>query len=374
MTIRNRIKVTPYVGERTLKSNGAKSYDSYSVLSEQCSDEVAPGDNAPFSVERLQYSGGLISGSGFFYTWTGYPCLYMTDPYLTTHLTIPSTPSYGSLATSLLARTNPSRPSSAFLEYASEMHTFVPRIKDRMGNGIRNLFRTIKPGAFAALSRIARLNLLVQFGILPMISDIRLLTELQDRVDKRSLEIDRMRTRGLRRSIDLWKGSAITGPINAFVQSEGTSIHADIEKQTVATIRGHIRWYANASWLKSDQLVKAKLKQAILGYNLDPVTLYEIMPWSWFLDYFTNLGDMIKATRNMFDASHDAPRIMSHLRTESRSYRHTYSEEGDIIMSPIRVIHESKERILTSASLGARVEALTASQLSILGSLAILRG
>jgi hypothetical protein len=214
---------------------------------------------------------------------------------------------------------------------------------------------------------------MIQFGLIPLLSDLEVLLDFQKLVDDRVKEIDRLRSRGLRRTVDLWEGSNTSTNRNETVQSEGNLVEADIIKQTKVHIRGHVRWYADENWLLSDSAVRTAAKRVILGAYIDPTSLYELMPWSWLIDYFTNLGDHVQASRNHFSAHHEKVRIMVESETHITAYKSS-PQASKLVLTDYEGYHLTKTRDATTPSLEARITFLTRKQWSILGSLAVLRG
>jgi hypothetical protein len=379
MAVRTRLKETGFTGSRTFKKTGALSVKGYVSSREWVEDVTGEGDNQPFTVDRSVLSGGLINGveksnrTGFI--WNDYPCGYMYDSYLTSPLAISNRPADGVLATSVIARTNPSRSSTEALEYLSELHTLGTQSEFEYKKRLERLRQSRHWKNWKTLRGAARANLIYQFGIAPLISDIETLMGFQKLVDGRVEEIERLRTRGLRRTINLWSGSEIHSVPSATIHSNGVLLHAKIEKVTTVNIKGHIRWRATSNWLKSDESVRAAVRKTLLGAVTDPAGVYELIPWSWLIDYFSNLGTMVKAVRNNFDAVHDVVRLSTHTRTVATSSNHDTHGSGiyTITCTPISSMSETKTRRLTNPSIGARIEFLQPAQWSILGSLAVLK-
>nr|UJQ85041.1 MAG: hypothetical protein 1 [Leviviridae sp.] len=380
MSARSRLRTSVYTGYRTEKFGGhVTNSRSYVSLSEQCDDDNGPGDNSVLTITRTTRSGGLINGieksnlTG--YIWNDYPCGYMSDPYTTSHLSISGQPANSTLAAQVAARTQPDRSSMVSLEYLSDLQDVGGMVKNKLHNKLRDLYKKIPH--FNGLKRLAKLNLLYQFGIVPLISDIETLLKFQELVDARTKELDRLYNgpRGLRRTLSLWSGSNQSIVSSATIQSQGVSLHARVSKTTTVNIKGHIRWRCNYPLKMSEKALRSKAKKVILGYSLTPSNLYELMPWSWFVDYFTNLGLIVKGANNLFEYNHNAVRIMEHKRTYCSSSNHDTEGLGAniIICTPFSVTNETKTRRLASPSIIARDAILTESQLSILGSLSVLR-
>jgi hypothetical protein len=123
---------------------------------------------------------------------------------------------------------------------------------------------------------------------------------------------------------------------------------------------------------KSDSEMRRLAIKAVLGYRLDPQTLYEIMPWSWLIDYFTNLGDIVASTRNLVPAYHDDVNIIKTTRIDGNAIQNdkTYWKK----MSDARTSYVRKERYPVSGSaISAKFGFLDGRQMSIIASLSILK-
>lgn len=288
------------------------------------------------------------------------------------------------MAVETTARTQPYRPSTTLWEYVDELSGYGSLAHTKMVENLKGLTSRISTKSFRRLKRAAKINLLIQFGILPLVSDIELLLSFSEHVDKRVQELERLYgPKGLRRSVALWEGTTSSLSPERIIESSGVTLKAKIRKTTKLSIRGHVRWYANHGLKPADAQLRQIAKEAILGFSLnsktgfglDPYVLYELMPWSWLIDYFTNLGDLVKSTKNFLTVTHDKVRIMRHFSTVSKSESHVnYSYGGySVNCTPLNCTVETKTRTLTTPSLIAYSDLLTSGQMSILGSLAVLR-
>lgn len=387
---RTRTNFTNLYGTRYAKGTGVTVTGSYQPINETCVDETTLGDNLPFSVTRTTKSGGLINGetpsNRTGHIFTGFPCGYWSNGEMTSTLSIPSVPSTSELASETASRTQPYRPSTTLWEYIDELAGYGSSAEEGMRKKLSSLRKTHPPHKWPLLRGIAKANILTRFAILPLISDIDTLLTFSEAVDKRAKEIERIYgPKGLRRSIDLWEGSReSTSPVRT-INSSGIKFHSSIKKTSSLKIRGHIRWYAIFPIKPADQEIRQLAKDAILGFNssakrgfgLDPYVFYELMPWSWLIDYFTNLGEVVKASKNLLSVTHSNPRIMRHYRTETSTVdiydSPWYGSKGPVSCSPMICTVEEKRRDSASVLLSAKSDLLTADQMSILGSLAILR-
>lgn len=377
MAIRSRYRIGALVqGTRVNMTTGAiiatKSYRA----SEQWTDDITSmGDNQPFEVRTISQSGGCLNGINSILPkvlWTNYPCTYMTAGSSSySHASLPPRASTATLASSTLARTTPNRSSMEALVSLSELGEIPKLVQNELKERKRNLFRFVPPSVWRKLRRAAKINLLIQFGIIPMYKDIETMCQFSKLVDDRVEEIDRLKTRGLRRTVVLQTDSVTSTDGALQVHSDGAGIIARCTRTTTRTVKGHVRWHATGNYGKTDAEKRALAKSVVSGLRLDPTTLYEAMPWSWLIDYFTNLGDFVKINRNTIPCMHGNPRLMTHTRTEFSG--HQTNTSNAIKMTPIRNTLDEKERIIQVAALAARMTFLTGRQTSILASLAVLR-
>nr|UJQ84966.1 MAG: hypothetical protein 1 [Leviviridae sp.] len=353
------------------------------VKFEECTDETFTGDCWPFIVIQRYRVGGLINGiSGSSltgYTWNNYPCAYVTDSFLMSALSISGQPNNGTIAAKTIARTTPYRSSTVSLEYISEMPGYGKSAKKLLTERCLRLSKSIPERKWRTLSTIAKFTILTEFGIIPVLSDIEVLIEFRKRADARRQEIDRLYgKRGLRRTIkEYWSGSSsqsnVTGQV---IQSQGVVLTCNVHKTTKRTISSHIRWYALFPMSRlTDSEIDRKIKAAILGYDINPYTIWQLIPWSWLIDYFTNLGDLLKGCSNMYEIRHDPVNVMTTTYTNSWTDNHSVhtNSSGMCTCTPMYISSIRRDRVYATPSIIALDCVLTRDQLSILGSLAVIR-
>jgi hypothetical protein len=380
VAVRQRQRLSTFTGYRTHKNTHVTNSSTYISDDEFTEDVTGRGDNFNFTNEVVEQSGGLINGTQQSnltgYIWDDYPADYFKiDAWRHSHLAIPGPPSDGQLAAQLLSRTNPSRTSIEAMEHLWEIGQLPGLIKSEWGRRMERMFRSIGGSRnFRFAKRAAKLQLILQFGLLPLLGDISKLAQFQDLVDQRVRELERLKTRGLRRTVDLWGDVAKATDVNRLIHSNGVSLRCTIDKITSLQCRGHVRWYTSENFDTTDPAFRSRVRKTISGYRLDPAALYELMPWSWLIDYFTNLGSIIKASRNSFSAHHEPVRIMRHTTTYTNTNSHTTSGSGQYVItcSPFHAKRETKwRRQAVGSLLGARIEFLNGTQASILGALSI---
>jgi hypothetical protein len=346
---------------------------------ESITDDTALGDGHPMTItkHRLDGQGAVVKGricngpNGEFRDGPRCSNIYPDSLILTTNqhrqhvpLSIPST---GALAAELLALTNPSRPVVDLPVAVAELGE-LPMLLKGYGDGF--------------LKALARGNLGYQFGIRPLISDLSSLLDFESEVRKRKKELDSLAAGGLRRKRVLWEGSATfaTNQVQTNFGNGGAYFH-NVKRTTHGKVWGFVRWKPSAHFPDSSEERARLARRAVLGLTVDFSTAWNLMPWSWMIDWCSSVGNFLMARRNIIPCYHDIPQIMTHLQTQTiwtpgsngygtfpHNFAPTYVQKN---FGSYATTKETKDRARASATLDAHMPGLSLRQLSILGSLGI---
>jgi len=331
--------------------------------SRTCSDQTGPGDCAPLAISGWNHLGGIINrpvAGTFAWKFQDYVADILLTPANFPHQTIALPYTNVQLATMAAARTNPSRP-----------YVDVPVSILELGDVVSLLRRSGKQRRFG--TKTAQMNIEYQFGIAPLVSDIVKLLNAQDQINRRVLELERLRTkRGLRRTVDVWNGSVQTVS-NKFCQSAGVTISRPFTAYTTITQKVHCRWKPSVdlSYLSVPGSMRALATRAVLGLTVDFSTAWEMIPWSWLIDWFTDVGTYLKTQRNIVPATLSGVHVMKHTKTDYSCP--DYDSGTGIKMTGINFHREDKERQPSFVSPVAHFPFLSGRQVGILASLAVLR-
>lgn len=274
--------------------------------------------------------------------------------------------------TNIVARTNPSRPTAS-------LPTFIGELKD-LPDMIRHVGRTVlTAGRKGSLSpgKLAGHYLFWEFGMAPMISDIRKLTDFQNNVARRSKELDSLyRHGGLRRKIRGQESSVSQSGTSSPAESSiglscGFRYTALSKRKTWYTIR----WLPTAPpTFHNQKEMRALARNLAYGLNAQALTLtaWELLPWSWLIDWFAGLQDYLQAHLNTVPAK---PVSACAMRQSTTQYSFTPIESTlKGLKGGIRVTkYDTKERAVLSGSSSSGFPFLSGKQLSILGALYINR-
>jgi len=146
-----------------------------------------------------------------------------------------------------------------------------------------------------------------QFGWVPLISDIMSLAETSLKIDKILRDLEDFRNSEKRRRFEFdpqfvndsfRRGRLTSATPNMTWGFQGRNVTADplIVRQmsTKTWFSGAFRFYSPDLSPTTDYLRDIRTKAAhLLGLRLTPDTIWELTPWSWLIDYFANIGNVL---------------------------------------------------------------------------------
>jgi hypothetical protein len=154
------------------------------------------------------------------------------------------------------------------------------------------------------LRGVADYNLAIQFGWIPLLNDIKSFLSLQAKLQKRLAQLLRDNGRPVRRRITLKDESspnavAQGSSYSAFQPVLVTQYYASQPTWKTTTFFRERVW-ASAQfryWLPGgprDVEYSRRLLRALSGYRVTPDVIYNAIPWSWLVDWFSNLGYLLE--------------------------------------------------------------------------------
>lgn len=223
------------------------------------------------------------------------------------------------------------------------------------------------------IHRLGSTNLKYQFGLKPLVGDLVKLMNFNDQVERRVKDIEKLKTgRGFRKTVDIWYGDKAINDSLVF-QSQGAWIQAPRIGLGKLGMRCHCRWSpTDVPALSSPASVRGLAKRAVTGMTIDYSTLWEIMPWSWLIDWGFDVGSYLKANRNVVPASLSQCVVMTHTKT---SWFTDTTPKGDYgrHMSAFSLDREEKRRQMPIVAPTAHFPFLSGNQMGILASLAVTK-
>lgn len=206
--------------------------------------------------------------------------------------------------TKALANANPNKPDVDLPVFLFELREF-PGMLRQLGRVLSKKTRaTDVAGGYLAYS----------FGWAPLISDLRKLLKLEQLISKRIDYLYRAADKGnrIRRSL----GTHYPARINYSYTITGVGSPPSVTAQAI--VKEIVRvWFTVRLTLKqelprSSAELRAIARRAVLGLNVSAGTLWEAMPWSWLIDYFVNIGDILDANRGAIPFQMSNMNIMAH--------------------------------------------------------------
>jgi hypothetical protein len=305
----------------------------------------------------------------------------------------------------------------AVSSYADEMDALISKgatgwRRARPGNPVANAgqwlaeLRDLPTLPLRLLARLRNFRALgseylnVQFGWKPFVGDLIKMYEVYQTLDKHLAQLVRDNGRPVRRrrTINTTTDSnstvieyplGITG-LRAFYPTPTTFIGFEARSRLVITTKtldkswfsGKFRYYVrdigSSQWTRRATL-------ALFGLNPTPSLLWEVLPWSWLVGYFSNVGDVISnlSSNAVDNLTAEYAYVMRHKKVTT-TYTATgwvkpvgtgyYTTNGGDFVSQGTIISETKSRHRGSPyGFGVDFGSLSSYQVSILGALGLSR-
>lgn len=190
---------------------------------------------------------------------------------------------------SIAAKTNPNNAHVS-------MPTFIGELRD-----VPSL---IKGWGGSVIAQMAKGHLTWRWGLKPMISDVKKMLRFVEAVDHRVRQLKTLRDGGyLRQRCGLGDSSYWEPPTLVNIHSQGALLQAYRSTTYTCKVWGTSRWK-----LRSDTVLPpaSSSEERKLAWSLvtgmtsyeSVATTWELLPWSWFADWFVGVGTMVQAANN----------------------------------------------------------------------------
>lgn len=276
----------------------------------------------------------------------------------------------------LVAGTNPSRP-------VLTIPTLLQNIKE-LPSMIRELGKTLqRPRDLASLRGIANTHLGIRFGWLPLLDDLVKIIGLQQHILKRTEEIYRLyyQQEGLRRRLSFGQNRTVTTTNNFWSLTSNCLGSTTITTTETRRQWGSIKWKPTSlPPFQSSDVDFHKLAHRIVA-GITPEALakgvWDVIPWTWLIGWFSNVGKYLWANSYTIPAVHSNGCYMSStdrlIEVGPTTYQLTpqWSRHKD----PAGYAYFTrKTRVIGGAASGsAFVPYIDTGRLSVLGSLFVQR-
>lgn len=187
----------------------------------------------------------------------------------------------------LLGRTNLTKPSVDVPAFLGELRD-VPRMFRMIGDSL------VRTSGNSFLS--------YNFGWRPFISDIRKMTTAVSQGNKLMVHLRKLLTSGISRSARLAYGTNqemrdLSYPLIEF-DPTFRDVDWKVDIWTESELWGYTRWFmpesARLLYKLDDHLLKAAALRTVLGAGVHPSAVWELIPWSWLIDWFADFQDILE--------------------------------------------------------------------------------
>jgi hypothetical protein len=285
--------------------------------------------------------------------------------------TLPSSDTdFSSYGASAWNRYKPAKPSTGMLQFIIEAKDLPRLLKARL-DGIKT---------------ISDVYLAATYGWGPLLSDIKAMLHYVDKVNEAIDFFYRNAGKVIRR-----KGPVDHTIVNDVVQDlSGQATYcglttrlngrlgypANYSKCRTVTVRTVERtvWFSGGFvfWFNGKPPSRTTLAARLLGLQVTPALIWEVLPWSWLIDWFYNIGDVLNnlTTEVADNQASTYAYIMGHTK---RKYSMT-GTDGIKTASVSRVFEAKVRQKVHPFGLASADSPLSTRQLSILAALGVQRG
>lgn len=350
-----------------------------------CVDEVnkRTSDNPltiTFEGRQIQLMNGTytVNGSTFWTATNYFPAGLLIGPQ---HISsaLSSIPSVSAVATSVIARSNPSRPAVSIPNFLYELKDLPGMIRD-IGHlkflpaRVRNL--RYSSGLLNA-KEVSNHYLSYQMGWRPLIQDLQKLLGFQALVDKKLRELEQLNNNGgIQRKVRDRSWSATVQDESSIVLDSVFSPGFTARQDRITTVErwGTVRWSLPNrpdSRYSSKDLARLARDLTFGMKGISGKQAWDAIPWTWMIGWFTNFGEWLQANDNRIPLVHSKPCIMT--RRDTR-YSWTRTDSRTSVTGGTGAMYYStKERVISSGSITASIPMLGKRHFAILSALAIQR-
>ncbi|DAD50157.1 maturation protein [ssRNA phage Gephyllon.1_20] len=195
-----------------------------------------------------------------------------------------------------LALCNPNRPNLDLPVFIKELADFPKMIKTLAKLGSKKFGR--RP-----IRDIAEQHLNNEFGVKLFLADLRRMLNFVDLTEKKFQQLKTMRDNGsygTTRHHSVWGDKSDGGDFTAYASSlygEGNQLLVKYSCRRHKWLS--TRWVPTGDFTSlTDEQLRNRANRIVYGTDISFATIWEGMPWSWLIDWFSNTGDLVQQWRN----------------------------------------------------------------------------
>lgn len=302
------------------------SWTIQSVGSESCNDTIGNpmGDN-PLSINRTIIDPLVFDGSNGKTGTARLDAVSLPSIRNTNTISHLSLPPFRD-ATQAIASGHPGKPKVSIPNFLYELKD-VPGMLRQSAERARALHNIWRHRGWEVTHRRLRRYynkrrfgedyLLYDFGWRPFFQDLYDILEIDDFLQKRRKKYSKMRGNELRTTGELGSHTTSTTSTGQYYQSVGFMVTGSTKLTTESERWFSARWRVDpiraGKSLDGDTL---SLLRGALGLDtVTPVMIWNALPWSWFADWFANVGSIIQLQGNQQGIAFKSAVIMTRTTT-----------------------------------------------------------
>lgn len=354
VTIRKRNKASiANVGMlKYRREPGEPTITSYEYDRGHCEDVLGNrnGANYFYSDQYHYHNVGNFSGTVEFfpvYTFTNWPYfIQLGDSGSVGHEGAQTTPpSITEAITSVASRTNPSKPEVSLPVFIAQLKELPKSLRDVGLTKIGKKGRRDLPN-----NQAVGFN----FGWDLLFKDLFTMLDFTSQVDARVKQLNAAHSRsGSRGHKGVWNENHMAEYDNVQVWSADVSIYIDRRSYNDRSMWGSIRWIGDHVDAPSASDTLQTARYAVHGWRLAPADAWELVPWSWLIDYFANIGDYLEATQNSVGVHGERGCVMTMTRSHFIDRIRSVSSNR-ITVVPMSLTRITRERVPADPGLSFR--------------------
>lgn len=311
--------------------------------------------------------------------WDTFGFVRTQDVY--NHQSIPGgSPSDNTALAMGLARTNPNKSSIDLPVFVLELGELPLMVKEWGRVLLKKPHRIASGKDLRTLPRsVARKYIEWTFGLDLFIKDVATLLDVQGQVDRKVKTLKRLGDPlATSSSAKVWSGRSESAITNQYA----TTLYQEHRRVYYRNVT-HFECWVSTKWKPAIPLPTsdAELRQRALrlayGLDISVSTLWEAMPWSWLIDWFSDVGDVLKANRNSIPVTHGGSCIMRQSISNTEVDHFDLPVTGDTLslVHPPYMRADKTRTVMGDAAprLELNLPFLSGKQLSILSALAVLK-
>jgi hypothetical protein len=273
----------------------------------------------------------------------------------------------------LVAATNPSRPVFTPPQMLQDLIEF-PRLLRDTGRFLSD------PRRYANLKGIADTYLAGRFGWAPLIEDLGKLIDLQSHILKRTKELERLYSgRGLKRRVKFGNDTAVSKSLVTYPMDNFSKVVVTAHHKCERSNWGSIRWKPTSPppFHPSDVRMHNYVRRIVFGLTPEGMAkgLWDVIPWTWLLGWFVNIGNYALAYSNTVPASHGSACHMSQvtLTTSAGTFEAIGVKSQDLHHIGYSTYSRKTREVSGVMTPGFNMPFMDMSRLSVLGALVAQR-